>query len=123
MLFHNPVILAKRFATLDQLSEGRSICGIGIGWSKDEYQASNVPFKDRGRRADEFAQALKKIWEDDIVEFHGQFYSLPSSKIGLKPVQKPSIQFILVAMFLMPLPALPDMLTDGRRPSQVLSIF
>lgn len=95
MLFHNPVILAKRFATLDQLSEGRSICGLGIGWSKDEYQASNVPFKDRGRRADEFVQVLKKTWEDDIVEFHGQFYSIPSSKIGPKPVQKPSIPIYL----------------------------
>ena len=91
MLFHNPVVLAKRFATLDVLSDGRAICGLGIGWSKDEYQASNIPFKDRGRRADEFVQALKKIWQDDIVEFHGQFYSIPSSKIGPKPVQKPSI--------------------------------
>jgi probable F420-dependent oxidoreductase len=91
MLFHNPVILAKRFATLDLLSDGRAICGLGIGWSKDEYQVSNIPFKERGRRADEFVQALKKIWQDDIVEFHGQFYSIPSSKIGPKPVQKPSI--------------------------------
>lgn len=91
MLFHNPVVLAKRFATLDVLSDGRAICGLGIGWSKDEYQASNIPFKDRGKRADEFVQALKKIWQDDIVEFHGQFYSIPSSKIGPKPVQKPSI--------------------------------
>jgi alkanesulfonate monooxygenase SsuD/methylene tetrahydromethanopterin reductase-like flavin-dependent oxidoreductase (luciferase family) len=87
--------LAKRFATLDNLSDGRAICGLGIGWSKDEYQASNIPFKDRGRRADEFVQALKKIWQDDIVEFHGQFYSIPSSKIGPKPVQKPSIPIYL----------------------------
>ena len=95
MLFHNPVVLAKRFATLDLLSDGRAICGVGIGWSKDEYQASNVPFKDRGRRADEFIQVLKKIWEDDIVEFHGQFYNIPASKIGPKPVQKPSIPIYL----------------------------
>jgi len=47
-------MLAKRFATLDLLSQGRSICGLGIGWSKDEYQASNIPFKDRGERANEF---------------------------------------------------------------------
>ena len=53
MLFHNPVVLARRFATLDVLSEGRTICGLGIGWSKDEYQVSNIPFKDRGKRADE----------------------------------------------------------------------
>jgi probable F420-dependent oxidoreductase len=95
MLFHNPVILAKRFATLDLLSGGRSICGLGIGWSKDEYEASNVPFKDRGRRADEFVQALKKTWEVDIVEFHGQFYNIPPSKIGPKPIQNPSIPIYL----------------------------
>ena len=47
ILFHNPVILARRFATLDVLSQGRAICGLGIGWSKDEYQASNIPFNDK----------------------------------------------------------------------------
>ena len=54
MLFHNPVILARRFATLDILSEGRAIAGLGIGWSKDEYQVSNIPFEKKGKRADEF---------------------------------------------------------------------
>jgi alkanesulfonate monooxygenase SsuD/methylene tetrahydromethanopterin reductase-like flavin-dependent oxidoreductase (luciferase family) len=47
MLFHNPVILAKRFATLDILSNGRVIAGFGIGWSKDEYDVSDIPFNDR----------------------------------------------------------------------------
>ena len=89
MLFHNPVILARRFATLDILSEGRAVCGLGIGWSKDEYQASNIPLNDRGKRADEFIQALKRIWTDDVVEFKGKFYSIPPSKIGPKPIQKP----------------------------------
>jgi probable F420-dependent oxidoreductase len=88
VLFHNPVILARRFATLDVLSEGRSICGVGIGWSRDEYQASNISFKDRGKRADEFVQVLKRIWVDDVVEFKGKFYNIPSSKIGPKPTQK-----------------------------------
>jgi probable F420-dependent oxidoreductase len=91
MLFHNPVVLARRFATLDVLSEGRAICGLGIGWSKDEYQASNIPFKDKGKRADEFLQALKRIWMDEVVEFKGEFYSIPASKIGPKPIQKPHI--------------------------------
>ena len=89
MLFHNPVVLARRFATLDVLSEGRAICGLGIGWSKEEYQASNIPFEHRGKRANEFVQALKKIWTDDIVEFKGKFYNIPASKIGPKPIQKP----------------------------------
>jgi probable F420-dependent oxidoreductase len=89
MLFHNPVVLARRFATLDVLSEGRTICGLGIGWSKDEYQVSNIPFKDRGKRADEFIQTLKRIWTDDVVEFRGKFYNVSASKIGPKPIQKP----------------------------------
>ena len=89
MLFHNPVVLARRFATLDVLSEGRSIAGFGIGWSKDEYQVSNIPFQNRGKRADEFIQVLKKIWTDDVVEFKGKYYRIPASKIGPKPIQKP----------------------------------
>jgi len=46
MLFHNPVILGRQFATLDVLSQGRCICGLGIGWSKDEYMTSNIPFRE-----------------------------------------------------------------------------
>ena len=69
MLFHNPVILARRFATLDILSEGRAICGLGIGWSKDEYRVSDIPFQYRGKRADEYVQILKRVWTDDVVEF------------------------------------------------------
>src|ERR687892_621999 len=95
MLFHNPVILARRFATLDVLSEGRAICGLGIGWSKDEYQASNIPFENKGKRADEFIQALKKIWTEDIVEFKGNYYNIPASKIGPKPIQKPHIPIFM----------------------------
>ena len=89
ILFHSPVILARRFATLDLLSEGRAIAGLRIGWSKDEYQASNIPFKDKGERANEFLQVLKRIWTDDVVEFKGKYYNIPASKIGPKPVQKP----------------------------------
>jgi probable F420-dependent oxidoreductase len=95
MLFHNPVILARRLATLDILSEGRSIAGFGIGWSKDEYQASNIPFQNRGKRADEFVQVLKRIWTDDVVEFKGKYYNIPASKIGPKPIQKPHLPVYL----------------------------
>jgi probable F420-dependent oxidoreductase len=95
MLFHNPVVLARRFATLDVLSEGRAIAGLGIGWSRDEYQASNIPFQNRGKRADEFIQVLKRIWTDDVVEFKGNYYSIPASKIGPKPIQKPHLPIYL----------------------------
>jgi probable F420-dependent oxidoreductase len=95
MLFHNPVILGRQFATLDVLSQGRCICGLGIGWSKDEYMASNIPFENRGARADEFVQALTQIWTEEVVEFKGRYYSIPASKIGPKPVQKPRIPIYL----------------------------
>jgi alkanesulfonate monooxygenase SsuD/methylene tetrahydromethanopterin reductase-like flavin-dependent oxidoreductase (luciferase family) len=61
---------------------------IFIGWLKDEYQASNTSLKDRGKRADEYIQLLKKIWTDDVIEFKGEHYSIPASKIGPKPLQK-----------------------------------
>jgi probable F420-dependent oxidoreductase len=97
MFFHNPVTLARRFATLDVLSGGRVIAGLGIGWSKDEYDAAGVPFKQKGARADEYLQALKRIWTDDVVEFKGQFYNIPASKIGPKPMQKPHPPILLGA--------------------------
>jgi len=95
MLFHNPVILARRLASLDVFSEGRVISGFGIGWSKDEFQASNIPFNNKRRRADEYIKMLKKIWTDEDVEFKGQFYNIPKSKIGPKPVQKPHVPIYL----------------------------
>ena len=95
IFFHNPVTLARRFATLDVLSGGRVIAGLGIGWSKDEYDVSGIPYRRRGARADEYMQLLKRIWTDDVVEFKGQFYNVPASKIGPKPVQKPHPPILL----------------------------
>ncbi|MDN5847437.1 MAG: TIGR03619 family F420-dependent LLM class oxidoreductase [Candidatus Nitrosocosmicus sp.] len=95
ILFHNPVMLARSLATLDVLSEGSLIAGFGLGWMKDEYQASNIPFTNKGKRYDEFLQIIKKTWLDDVVEFKGAFYNIPDSKIGPKPVQKPHIPIYL----------------------------
>jgi probable F420-dependent oxidoreductase len=95
MLFHNPVVLARRFASLDIFSQGRSIAGFGIGWSKDEFQVSNVPFSNKGKRADEYVRVLKKICTEENVEFKGQYYSIPQAKIGPKPLQKPHIPIYL----------------------------
>jgi len=80
---------------VDILSQGRFVCGIGLGWSKDEYQTSNVPFERRGARQDEFIQAIKKVWTDDTVEFSGEFYNIAPSKIDPKPVQKPHPKILL----------------------------
>jgi probable F420-dependent oxidoreductase len=87
--FHKPVQLAKRIATMDQLSDGRIDLGIGLGWSEDEAHVTNTPFKARGRMGEEFIHALKALWGEDPVEFHGEFVDVPPAVFGPKPVQKP----------------------------------
>ena len=87
--WYNPVLLARRLTKVDVLSAGRLRVGFGIGWSPDEYEAAGVTWEERGKRADELLQALKQIWTTDPVEFHGQYYRIPKSVIGPKPVQKP----------------------------------
>lgn len=89
MPFYQPIVLAKQLATLDVVSGGRLDVGLGIGWSEDEYEAVGVPFRQRGRRADEFIACLKAIWTQDVVEFAGEFYRVPAAKVEPKPLQKP----------------------------------
>jgi len=95
MIFHNPITLAKGFTTIDILSEGRTICGFGIGWSKDEYLAANIPYEKRGERANEILKAMKKVWTENIVEFNENFYKIPKSIIDPKPIQKPHPKILL----------------------------
>jgi len=87
--YYNPVMLARRLTTLDRLSNGRLQLGLGLGWSKDEMDATGASMQQRGAQADEFLQVLKAIWTTNPAEFHGKFYQLPKSCINHKPVQKP----------------------------------
>jgi len=96
-LFQNPVTLARRFATLDRLSGGRAIAGIGQGDFRDEFQAANIPLKRRGRGFEEFARAMRAVWSPDPVSFTGDFYKIPESRIGPKPVQRGGIPLLLGA--------------------------
>lgn len=89
MPYYSPILLAKQLATLDQVSGGRLDVGLGLGWAEDEFDASGVPFKQRGRRGDEFLRCLKTIWTDDVVEFHGDYYHVPGSRVLPKPRQRP----------------------------------
>lgn len=89
MPFYSPVLLAKQLATLDRVSGGRLDVGLGVGWSMDEYEASGVPYAQRGARADEFLRCIRAVWIDEVVEFKGDFYTIPKSRIDPKPVQKP----------------------------------
>jgi probable F420-dependent oxidoreductase len=71
----NPVTLAKELATIDVLSQGRLVVGIGVGYVPGEYDAIGVPFETRGRRADEWIDALRTLWRDDAPELRGEFAS------------------------------------------------
>jgi probable F420-dependent oxidoreductase len=92
---HNPVQLAKRLATIDQLSSGRLLAGLGLGWSEDEHVVAGVDYHTRGRRSEEFLDVLLACWGDDPVEHHGEFFEIPSSFIGPKPIQQPHPPLLL----------------------------
>jgi len=96
-LFQNPVTLARRYATLDKLSGGRVIAGIGQGDFRDEFETANVPLKRRGRGFEEFVLAMRAVWGPDPVSFNGEFYKIPPSRIGPKPVQPGGIPLLLGA--------------------------
>ena len=86
-LFSSPVILARRLATLDRLSGGRLVVGLGQGWMKEEFVAAGVPMARRGAGFDEHLRAMQAVWGPDPVEFAGRFYTIPSAEIGPKPVR------------------------------------
>src|SRR5438105_113868 len=88
--FYNPVMLGRRIATMDQLSNGRVTLGVGLAWSEDECDVNNVPFKQRGRICEEAIEALQAVVGPGPVEYHGKYFDLPPSIIGPKPVQKPN---------------------------------
>ena len=118
MPYYNPVMLARRFTTLDYLSNGRLRVGLGLGWSKDEMDATGADMKERGARADEFLEVLKAIWTTDPVEYRGKFYQIPKSYIGPKPVQKPHPPIYLAAFAAPALKRLATM-ADGWNPVAV----
>ncbi len=116
--YYNPVVLARRLTTIDYLSNGRLRVGLGLGWSKDEMDATGADIKERGAMADEFLQVLKAIWTQNPVEFHARFYKLPKSYIDLKPVQKPHPPIYLAAFAPAALKRLAK-LADGWNPTGI----
>lgn len=87
--FTPPPMLAKAMSTLDHLCGGRLTVGVGIGWMTEEYTAAGVPLERRGARMDEYLRCLDALWTQDPVEFDGEFYAVPRSHIGPRPVQRP----------------------------------
>ena len=89
--YRNPVVQAKMFASLDVLTNGRMICGIGVGWLEKEFEILGVPYAQRGPMSDEFLQIFKILWTEDNPEFHGRFYHVDGIQFYPKPVQQPHI--------------------------------
>jgi probable F420-dependent oxidoreductase len=86
--FESPALLAKQLATLDVLSRGRLIAGLGLGWLPQEFVASGVPFERRGARIEEYLRCLDALWGPDPVQFDGEFYQVPPSVALPKPVPR-----------------------------------
>jgi probable F420-dependent oxidoreductase len=84
---HNPVVVAKQVATLDRLSGGRLTLGIGIGWSREEFDALGVPFERRAARTAEYVDAIRTLWRDDVASFSGEFVNFSSVRVNPKPVR------------------------------------
>jgi probable F420-dependent oxidoreductase len=82
---HNPVLVAKQAATLDALSGGRFTLGIGIGWSREEFDALGVPFERRGTRTAEYVAAIRTLWRDEVASFDGEFVRFDSVRVNPKP--------------------------------------
>jgi probable F420-dependent oxidoreductase len=87
--FRDPVAFAKEWATLDLLSGGRSILGVGVGWNRQEFEALRIPIRERGRRMNEMLESITALWAGDDVSYEGQFYRFEHLTIEPKPVQKP----------------------------------
>jgi F420-dependent oxidoreductase-like protein len=92
IIYRYPSVLAKVGATLDVLSKGRLIMGIGAAWNVDEATAYGIPFppvKERMQRLEEAVQVIEKMWTEEKATFSGKFYQLRNAYCNPKPIQKP----------------------------------
>ena len=89
MPYRNPIVTAKMVATLDQMSGGRAIAGVGAGWNEAEYEALGVPYHERGARTNEYLRLWLACWEPGPTTFHGRFFSFDQMHVSPKPLQQP----------------------------------
>lgn len=92
---HNPILLAKEIATLDADSGGRLDVGIGVGWNRDECEIMGGNFDRRATQTREAVAVMKKLWTEEFVEHHGEFYDFPSIKSSPGPLTRPHPPILL----------------------------
>ena len=85
----NPAILAKEVATVDALTEGRVMLGIGVGWLKEEFAALGVPWERRGKRTDDYMDVMLALWSSDNVSYDGEFVNYDGVSSNPKPHSGP----------------------------------
>ncbi len=91
----NPLVLAKELATLDVLSNGRLIFGVGVGYLEPEFRALGAPFEDRGRVTDEYLAAIRAIWTQAAPAYQGRFATFQGVQAHPQPVQKPTPPIVI----------------------------
>jgi probable F420-dependent oxidoreductase len=91
----NPLYVAKQAASLDFVSNGRFMLGVGIGWLQEEYDALGAPFERRGARFDDYVVAMKKVWSGETVEHKSDFIDWHGFKSYPVPIQKPHLPVII----------------------------
>jgi probable F420-dependent oxidoreductase len=87
----HPIVLAKALATADWMSGGRMTVTFGVGWLEGEFDALGVPFRERGRIADEYLTVIKDLWTQETISFHGRYVSFDDVACEPKPVQQPHL--------------------------------
>jgi probable F420-dependent oxidoreductase len=87
---HNPFLLAKQVATLQELSHGRFTLGVGVGWHRDEFEFMRVPFEGRGKRADEAILLMRALWNGEDA-FEGRWWSFRNATAEPLPSPRPEI--------------------------------
>jgi probable F420-dependent oxidoreductase len=92
---HDPILLAKETATIDLISNGRLIFGVGAGWLESEMADHGVVYRTRFRLLKEQLQAIKEIWIREEPEFHGKFVNFDKMRISPKPLQHPHPPIIM----------------------------
>ena len=83
----DPILVAKQVAAIDQLSGGRVILGIGVGWMEEQYRFFRTDFKRRGRMADEWIAVIRSLWKEDPSAFHGEWIHYEDAYFQPKPLQ------------------------------------
>jgi alkanesulfonate monooxygenase SsuD/methylene tetrahydromethanopterin reductase-like flavin-dependent oxidoreductase (luciferase family) len=81
----NPVVVAEETATLDWLTDGNAIIGLGLGYRQEEFDSIGVPFKERVPRFVEGVEVIRKLWRGDVVEHRGRFHTLNKVQASIKP--------------------------------------